>query len=222
MAKPVRLAREAREEVIEAARRYGEERPELRVEFPSFASSTRAASITSSCFARASSSPAARPSTASMRRMSMTSRALARRACRDLLPRQTCPTIPPWDTGTSRACRASFIRCHIARSLRSSAIRAPASRIRLTMLWRASYGRAPSRRRESRLPVVNREVRAECLGDEHAPIPRRSWNQQKKAVGAPGRAAPVPATTAPLTSAAATRAGPSSRRPDQSASARRR
>ena len=33
MAKPVRLAREAREEVIEAARRYGEERPELRVEF---------------------------------------------------------------------------------------------------------------------------------------------------------------------------------------------
>ena len=33
MAKPVRLAREAREEVIEAARRYGDERPELRVDF---------------------------------------------------------------------------------------------------------------------------------------------------------------------------------------------
>jgi len=33
MAKPVRRAREAREEVLEAARRYEEERPELRVEF---------------------------------------------------------------------------------------------------------------------------------------------------------------------------------------------
>ena len=33
MAKPVRIAREAREEVLEAARRYGEERPELRIEF---------------------------------------------------------------------------------------------------------------------------------------------------------------------------------------------
>ncbi len=33
MTKPVRLAREAREELLEAARRYGEERPELRVEF---------------------------------------------------------------------------------------------------------------------------------------------------------------------------------------------
>ncbi len=33
MSKPVRLAREAREEVLEAARHYGEEQPELRVEF---------------------------------------------------------------------------------------------------------------------------------------------------------------------------------------------
>jgi plasmid stabilization system protein ParE len=33
MAKPVRIAREAREEMLEAARRYGEERPELRAEF---------------------------------------------------------------------------------------------------------------------------------------------------------------------------------------------
>jgi plasmid stabilization system protein ParE len=33
MTKPVRLAREARTELQEAARRYGEERPELRTEF---------------------------------------------------------------------------------------------------------------------------------------------------------------------------------------------
>jgi hypothetical protein len=33
MSKPVRLAREARAELHEAARRYGEQRPELRVEF---------------------------------------------------------------------------------------------------------------------------------------------------------------------------------------------
>jgi hypothetical protein len=33
MSKPVRLAREAREELHEAARRYGEVRPELRGEF---------------------------------------------------------------------------------------------------------------------------------------------------------------------------------------------
>jgi len=33
MTKPVRLAREAREELHEAARRYGEVRPELRAEF---------------------------------------------------------------------------------------------------------------------------------------------------------------------------------------------
>jgi len=33
MTKPVRLARQAREEVLEAARRYGEQRPELRAEF---------------------------------------------------------------------------------------------------------------------------------------------------------------------------------------------
>lgn len=33
MSKPVRLAREARAELHEAARRYGEERPELRIEF---------------------------------------------------------------------------------------------------------------------------------------------------------------------------------------------
>ena len=33
MTKPVRLAREARAEVHEAARWYGEQRPELRVEF---------------------------------------------------------------------------------------------------------------------------------------------------------------------------------------------
>ena len=33
MAKPVRIGREAREELLEAARRYGEERPELRLDF---------------------------------------------------------------------------------------------------------------------------------------------------------------------------------------------
>ena len=33
MTKPVRLAREARDELHEAARRYGEVRPELRAEF---------------------------------------------------------------------------------------------------------------------------------------------------------------------------------------------
>ena len=33
MVKPVRLARQAREEVLEAAGRYGKERPELRVDF---------------------------------------------------------------------------------------------------------------------------------------------------------------------------------------------
>ena len=33
MSKPVRLAREARAELHEAARRYGEQRPELRIEF---------------------------------------------------------------------------------------------------------------------------------------------------------------------------------------------
>ncbi len=33
MAKPLRIAREAREEMLPAARRYGEERPELRVDF---------------------------------------------------------------------------------------------------------------------------------------------------------------------------------------------
>jgi plasmid stabilization system protein ParE len=33
MTKPVRLSREAREELHEAARRYGEVRPELRTEF---------------------------------------------------------------------------------------------------------------------------------------------------------------------------------------------
>ncbi len=33
MTKPVRLAREARDELHEAARRYGDVRPELRVEF---------------------------------------------------------------------------------------------------------------------------------------------------------------------------------------------
>lgn len=31
--KPVRFSRQARDEVIEAARRYGEQRPELRAEF---------------------------------------------------------------------------------------------------------------------------------------------------------------------------------------------
>jgi toxin ParE1/3/4 len=33
MSKPVRLSRQAREEVLEAARRYGEQRAELRIEF---------------------------------------------------------------------------------------------------------------------------------------------------------------------------------------------
>lgn len=33
MSKPVRLAREARAEMLEAAQRYGRERPELRLEF---------------------------------------------------------------------------------------------------------------------------------------------------------------------------------------------
>ena len=33
MSKPVRLARQAREELLEAARRYGDERPELRIDF---------------------------------------------------------------------------------------------------------------------------------------------------------------------------------------------
>jgi hypothetical protein len=33
MSKPVRLAREARAELHEAARRYGEQHPELRIEF---------------------------------------------------------------------------------------------------------------------------------------------------------------------------------------------
>jgi toxin ParE1/3/4 len=33
MSKPVRLARQARSELHEAARRYGEQRPELRVDF---------------------------------------------------------------------------------------------------------------------------------------------------------------------------------------------
>jgi len=33
MSKPVRLVREARAELHEAARRYGEQRPELRIEF---------------------------------------------------------------------------------------------------------------------------------------------------------------------------------------------
>jgi toxin ParE1/3/4 len=33
MSKPVRLSRQARDEVLAAARRYGEERAELRVEF---------------------------------------------------------------------------------------------------------------------------------------------------------------------------------------------
>jgi plasmid stabilization system protein ParE len=33
MSKPVRFAREAREEVLEAAKRYGQQRPELRAEF---------------------------------------------------------------------------------------------------------------------------------------------------------------------------------------------
>jgi len=63
------------------------------------------------------------------------------------------------DSGASRACSASFSRCHIARSLRSSAIKAPASRIRLMMPWHASYARAPSRSRESRLPCADPRVR---------------------------------------------------------------
>jgi hypothetical protein len=33
MSKPIRLVREARAELHEAARRYGEQRPELRIEF---------------------------------------------------------------------------------------------------------------------------------------------------------------------------------------------
>jgi toxin ParE1/3/4 len=33
MSKPVRFARQAREELLEASRRYGRQRPELRVEF---------------------------------------------------------------------------------------------------------------------------------------------------------------------------------------------
>ena len=96
---------------------------------PSEASRTRAASITSVFLARARSSPARLPRYSLRGRTSIPVRAFARRAERGPCPLHAWPTIPLCVTGISLVIRADFKRRHILRSLRSSAIRLPLSRM---------------------------------------------------------------------------------------------
>ncbi len=113
------------------ARRPRSSRSSVMISSPSFASATRAASTTSDIPANAMSSPALRPRDSSSGRTSIPDNAVASRACLEP-PRQTWPTTPPCVTGRSPAECNPFSLTHIERSLRSIAIRAPASKIVVT------------------------------------------------------------------------------------------
>lgn len=97
---------------------------------PSAARHIRAASIGSFAPERASSNPARRPSASSSGLISTAPRKAASLAWRGPPPLQTWATTPPCVSGTTSRLRAPLVRAITSRSPRSTARKAPASRIK--------------------------------------------------------------------------------------------